>query len=212
MGNAPPKCRQPFKSKDLFLSGDNKMTTQGLLGFRYNDKDRLAYNHSDSQPDILGLKMLKELRDVEDWDKVRERMDGLVTVPETRRLNENSALAETEIRRYFPNLEYSNDPKNYYDLYQPLQGTLKPYLDGKLMFMPDATDFIYNSLHCEWAYIANLDTEKFEVWKGNQLEADSEDNRMSEEENRYGRDGGEYHQQQSDFRLGTGCRHRQTRN
>jgi hypothetical protein len=164
------------------------MTTQGLLGFRYNDKDRLAYNHSDSGPDILGLKVLKELRDVDNWDRVRERMDGLVTVPETRRLNENSALAETEIRRYFPNLEYSNDPKNYYDLYQPLQGTLKPYLDGKLMFMPDATDFIYNSLHCEWAYIANLDTEKFEVWKGNQLEADSEDNRMSEEENRYGRE------------------------
>ena len=32
------------------------------------------------------------------------------------------------------------------------------------MFMPDATDFIQNSLHCEWAYIANLDTREFEVW------------------------------------------------
>ena len=54
------------------------------------------------------------------------------------------------------------------------------------MFMPDASDFINNSLHCNWAYITNLDTEKFEIWKGNQLEPDSEDNRLVEEPNRYG--------------------------
>lgn len=161
------------------------MTTQGLLGFRHNDKDRLAYNHSDSHPDVLGMKVLRELREVEDWNVICERMDGLVNVPETRRLDENSSMAETEIRRYFPGLEYKGDPKNYYDLYQPLQGTLKPYLDGKLMFMPDATDFIYNSLHCEWTYIANLDTEQFEVWKGLQTKPDPE-NTYGQEPDRMG--------------------------
>ncbi len=118
------------------------MTTQGLLGFRDNDKDRLAYNHLESLPDMLGRKVLRELREVDDWNAVRERMDGMVNVPETRRLDENSSMAETEIRRYFPDLEYNGEPKNYYDLYQPLQGTLKSYLDGKLMFMPDASNLI----------------------------------------------------------------------
>jgi len=35
-----------------------------------NDKDRLAYNHSDSHPDVLGLKVLRELREVEDLNVV----------------------------------------------------------------------------------------------------------------------------------------------
>lgn len=161
------------------------MSTRGLIGFRHNDKDRLAYNHSDSHPDVLGLKMLRELREVEDWNVIRERMDGLVNVPETRRLDDHSSMAETEIRRYFPDLEYRSEPRNYYDLYQPLQGTLKPYLDGKLMFMPDATDFIYASLHCEWAYIANLDTSQFEIWKGLQTKP-NEKNPYGHEPDRMG--------------------------
>ncbi|VGO14090.1 hypothetical protein PDESU_02647 [Pontiella desulfatans] len=164
------------------------MTTQGLLGFRYREKDRLVYNHADSEPDLLGLRILHELRNVDDWNMARERIKNIVSIPETRKLDEHSCLAETEVRRHFPDLEYRTTPTDMYQLYQPLQGSLKPYLDGKLMFMPDASDFIHDSLHCEWAYIANLDTELLEVWKGNQLEPDSEDNRMSEEENRYGRE------------------------
>ena len=38
------------------------MTSQGLIGFRYRKKDRLVYNHADSEPDILGLRILHELR------------------------------------------------------------------------------------------------------------------------------------------------------
>jgi hypothetical protein len=48
------------------LSGENKMTTQGLLGFRYNDIDKLTYNHADSGPDTLGFRVLKELHAVDD--------------------------------------------------------------------------------------------------------------------------------------------------
>jgi len=54
--------------------------------------------------------------------------------------------------------------------------------------MLDASDFIRDSQHCEWSYIVNLDSEQFEVWKGNQLEPDSEDNRLVEEANRYGQE------------------------
>jgi len=161
------------------------MTTQGLTGFRYNEKDSLAYNHADSHPDTLGLNVLRELRDVDDWESVRDRVDGLITIPENRRLNEYTGMAESEVRRAFPNLKYDGNLQNIYDLYRPLQGTLKPYLDGNLMFMPDASDFIHNSGFCEWAYVANLDSAKYEIWKGRQTKPDPE-NRYGQEADRMG--------------------------
>ena len=164
------------------------MSDQGLIGFRFREQDKLAYNRSDSAPDKLGLQILHELRSVQSWDKVEDRVRDLIAIPESRPLDESSSLAETELRRHFPDLEYKSAPKNFHQLYQPLQGSLRPYLDSKLTFMPNASDFIYDSRHCDWAYIANLDTSQFEVWKGNQLEPDHEDNRLVEEENRYGKE------------------------
>ena len=161
------------------------MTTRGLTGFRYKEKDKLAYNHADSHPDSLGLKVLRELRDVKNWTAVRDRIGSLIPVPEQRKLDEHSSMAETEIRRAFPDLKYRYKPRNFYDLYQPLQGTLKPYMDGKLMFMPDSSDFINNSLFCEWAYVANLDSNKYEIWKGLQTKPDP-DNRYGLEADRMG--------------------------
>ena len=162
------------------------MSTRGLIGFRINDADKLAYNHTDSHPDTLGLRVLKELHAVDDWDAVRQRINSLHSIPESRRLNEHSSMAETEIRRHFQNLEHKGKPQDFYDLYQPLQGTLKPYLEGKLMFMPDASDFIYDSLFCEWAYIVNLDSKHFEIWKGLQTKPSQEDNRYGNEMDRIG--------------------------
>jgi len=111
------------------------MSTRGLIGFRANDTDKLIYNHADSHPDTLGLKVLRELREVDNWNVVLDRVESLVPIPEQRRLDEHSSMAEAEIRRAYPDLEYRGNPQNFYDLYQPLQGTLQPYLDGKLMFM-----------------------------------------------------------------------------
>ncbi len=134
---------------------------------------------------MLGLKVLRELRDVKNWSTVRDRIGSLIPVPEQRRLDEHSSMAETEIRRALPDLKYRYTSRNFYDLYQPLQGTLKPYMDGKLMFMPDSSDFINNSLFCEWAYVANLDSNKYEIWKGLQTKPDP-DNRYGQEVDRMG--------------------------
>ena len=75
-------------------------------------------------------------------------------------------LVETEFRRHMPDSSQVERPETMYDLYRPIQGTLEPYLDGRLTFVPTANDFIYNSRFCEWAYIANLDRDAFEVWRG----------------------------------------------
>ena len=164
------------------------MNSQGLIGFRIREQDKLAYNQSGSRPDMLGLKILNEIRSVNDWDAVKKRTEELTPVAETHRLDYFDDYPIAEIRRHFPDIAYARPPTDYHDLYQPLQGTLQPYLDGRLSFMPDASDFIRDSQHCDWAYIVNLDSEQFEVWKGNQLEPDSEDNRLIEEPNRYGQE------------------------
>lgn len=166
------------------------MSTKGLIGFRHNNADKLIYNHSDSHPDTLGLRVLRELRGVKNWNVVLDRIESLLPIPEQRQMGEHTSMAESEIRRAFPDLEYKGVPQNFYDLYQPLQGTLQPYLDGKLIFAPDASNFIYDSSHCDWAYIVNLDSDELEVWKGGQLDPDHEDNRWAEEKNRYGKEPG----------------------
>ena len=146
------------------------MTTQGLIGFRYRERDKLAYNGTNSEPDLLGLKLLHEVKHVHSWDKVKDRVRDLVALPEIRPLDDSTALAETELMRHFPDMEHKLAPRNVHQLYKPLQGSLSPYLGGRLTFMPDASDFIHDSRYCKWAYIVNLDTDQFEVWKGNQRE------------------------------------------
>lgn len=158
------------------------MTTRGLIGFRYQNTDKLTYNHSDSHPDSLGKRVLEELRSVPDWTPVRERVRSLVRIPDTRLLSEHDDMIRAEIRRHFPETYQADNPKDYYDLFRPFQGTLAPYLEGRLSFIPVANEFIYNSLHCEWAYIANLDSGALEVWRGLQRKA------SHEAEQRYGQE------------------------
>jgi len=151
------------------------MTTSGLIGFRYHETDKLAYNATASEPEHLGIKLLQELQQVEDWEVVKERVGSLVAVADCRQLGPHDGMAVTEIRRHFPALRYQGMPVDYYKLFEPLQGSLQPYLDGRLRFLPDASDFIYDSLHCHWAYIVNLDSHEFEVWKGQQTEPSNQE-------------------------------------
>ena len=79
--------------------------------------------------------------------------------------------------------EQLNIPKEYWDLtvgkgtaddwyclLRNAQGTIEPYYNGTLRYMMNSPTFIKDSLFCEWAYIVNLDTMKFEIWRGFQKE------------------------------------------
>ncbi len=150
------------------------MSTRGLIGFYHKETDKLTYNHSDSYPEFLGKNILSELKEVSDWGLIKDRVENLVAIPDSRVITDNDALVRSEIRRHFDGNYQVNNPKDYYSLFKPFQGRLKPYLDGKLTFMATANDFVYDSLFCEWAYIVNLDTQKFEVWRGIQSKPDLE--------------------------------------
>ena len=70
-----------------------------------------------------------------------------------------------KIKRYTENLDFDSfmsDDKTetFYSLEDFWRGEKKETL------IYDDTSFLYNSLFCEWAYIINLDKNKFEVYKG----------------------------------------------
>jgi hypothetical protein len=58
------------------------MSMRGRIKFRYHKTDQLAYNHADSDPDYLGRNILKELKAVADWEKVKDRIHSLVPINE----------------------------------------------------------------------------------------------------------------------------------
>ena len=101
------------------------MSTRGLIGFRYQGSDKLAYNHADSYPDVLGKRILEELKGVSDWGPVKERIGSLVPIPENRRIEEIDGMITAEIRRHFPTSKHQQNPSDCYDLFQPMQGSFK---------------------------------------------------------------------------------------
>lgn len=162
------------------------MSTRGIYGFHVNGTDKLAYNHADSYPQQLGLNILGELSAINDWNHVKQLASDLIPIHETRPLDTSSEIFQAELRRHYDGLKAVKQPTNFYDLMQPLQGKLEPYLSGKLSFMATANEFIDDSLFCEWGYIANLDSHQLEVHRGLQKVPPSPDSRYQGESERAG--------------------------
>ena len=53
------------------------MGTRGVIGFRIDDKDKVMYNHMDSYPEYLGVKILEDIDEIISLDVSK-------TVKETR--------------------------------------------------------------------------------------------------------------------------------
>ena len=138
------------------------MSTRGALGFYKNGNTKATYNHSDSYPSYLGVHLLKELRGFS-IEKLNDAFKNIIMV------NEDDVPTDADIKQYskYANEGVSTGKKTeWYVLLRASQGSLKPYISGEIQHMIDGADFLKDSLFCEWAYIVNLDTNKFEVWKG----------------------------------------------
>lgn len=138
------------------------MSTRGALGFRIDSKDKVTYNHCDSYPEYLGVKILDFIKN-HSIDEMKEIANNIQLV------ENNSIPSEEQIaiceKAGFVNLQVSNKSKNdWYCLLRDSQGDLSSY--KKVPFMLNYIDFLYDSLFCEWAYIINLDENVFEVYKG----------------------------------------------
>lgn len=142
------------------------MGTRGLVGFRIDGEDRLSYNHYDSYPSELGVKVVDFLQSINSLAQVKAQVRQLKLV------TEDMAPTEAEIAALGPWSDLSvgeGKPTDWYCLLRQCQGDLKATLEAGYMLVNN--EFINDSLFCEWAYIINLDTEKLEIYKGFQTKA-----------------------------------------
>lgn len=163
------------------------MGTRGVIGFRIDDKDKVMYNHMDSYPGYLGVKILEDIDEIISLDvsktvketrinKLKENVRNIRLIEEEE---ENLSPVDIEWAKQhgFANFNVGGKEISWYQLLRGLQGNLIDCLKHSVML--DAKDFIKDSLFCEWGYIINLDSLELEVWEGFQTEP-AEGNRYGE--------------------------------
>lgn len=148
------------------------MGTRGAIIFVIDGAEKVCYNHFDSYPDGLGSKMLSWLQDaVKDLPAVKDSARNLKMV------DEDTAPTAEEIAKLahlsWNKAEHGGEAdlregQQWYDLLHQTQG--EPAMILESGYNADAHDFVYDSLFCEWAYVVDLDEDRFEVYRGFQTE------------------------------------------
>lgn len=157
------------------------MSTRSLTCVVKDGKYKVAqYGHWDGYPSGLGCDLLNFLKNY-DIEKFKEKVNNCVL--------RTSEEFEEIIKKFslFPSDEaYSEFLKQY----PYLDDELSPY--GILVAIYNSTndvdlmnslDFAKNGLFCEWAYVIDLDNNKFEVYTGFHQGDVPEDNRFGNEFN-----------------------------
>jgi len=143
---------------------------RGVAGFYY-DKPMLIYQNENAEPEKLGVNILSELRTYnlgESLSFIRKSVLGdLFSADEADPASERLKL---RFMQHFPLELVRRNAKTMYDLFEPLQGTLKPYIDGLVDYYPDGSDFVGDSHFCKWGYVLNVDKEQFEILRGDQTD------------------------------------------
>lgn len=139
------------------------MSTRGAIGFKLDQKEVIFYNHSDSYPDWLGKNMVEYVRSVADWNEIREQVLAFQPV------QEGDVPMKEQIDKAYElgtiNLMVSNQSESdFYCLTRNAQGNLG--LQLALGFGETSSEFLLDSLFCEYAYIINLDTMELEFYEG----------------------------------------------
>jgi len=136
------------------------MSTRGAIGFRKDNIDKIAYNHSDSYPNYLGVSIVEFIK-LTPINEIRDIADRIILV------QDDETPTPTQIKKcmkYFDAKIGSGKIDDWYCLLRDTQGSLSAYKD--IPYMIDSHDFMSDSVFCEWAYIINLDTEMLEIYKG----------------------------------------------
>ena len=141
------------------------MGTRGCYGFRKNGVDKLTYNHWDSYPDCLGYDVAEFCKNTS-IAEMNEIFDKIVLVDE---MGKPTKKQIDECIKFYNEGVSTGSVEDWYCLLREAQGDLNAYKSG-LKYMIDSSDFIQDSLFCEYAYIINLDTNCLEFWVGFQKE------------------------------------------
>ena len=150
------------------------MSTRGVIGFRLNGVDKLTYNHSDSYPSYMLVKLLKEIKDngalFFDIERLKKIVNGIklvsegknATVVQMKKLDKWCKDKQVVLNDFGVG---DNGSKEWYCLLRKAQGSFVSYFNG-LPYMLDSIDYTHDSLGCEWGYVLNLDDMTLEIYEG----------------------------------------------
>ena len=152
------------------------MGTRGLYGFRKNGVDKTTYNHFDSYPDGLGADVINFIKkhSIDELEKFYNRIQ-MVQEDATPTKEEIKTCVDAGLCDLSVSKQSTND---WYCLLRNIQGSLDALYNSPVAYMIDNSDFIKDSLFCEYAYIINLDENVLEYYEGFQARPDKD--------NRYG--------------------------
>lgn len=157
------------------------MSTRGFIGWKIDGKVTLTYNHSDSYPSWLGVRVADQLRarlgeivdselslfpqDLQDASTVLI-LGAQFRAVETFTENQRLSRATKERLLGFHNGQVSTGEDNY-SLTRRMHGDFAAILDTGLA-MRTHKDWALDSLFCEWGYLVNFDlpVPSLEVYKG----------------------------------------------
>ena len=149
------------------------MGTRGLYGIRKNEIDKTTYNHYDSYPEWLGKNMVEFCATTSE-EEMNKIYDKIIMVDESDKPT-NEEIAFCIANGLYDERVSSRSVEDWYCLLRKAQGEISVLKDlinkNDKAYMIDNSDFIEDSLFCEYAYIINLDTHCLEFYEGFQHEA-----------------------------------------
>lgn len=139
------------------------MGTRGFITFVADGQEKTAYNHWDSYPEGLGIKVLEFLREaVKDPEALGQAIRGLRVVdgdtkPTAEDIEQLAEFADTGVS--------SGRIDEWYVLLRETQGSPAAILRAGVI--EDSSDFPLDSLFAEWGYVIDLDGDGWlEVYEG----------------------------------------------
>ena len=150
------------------------MGTRNLTIVHKNDEYKVAqYGQWDGYPEGLGATLLKFLKNV-NMDSFRNVIDNVSFY--TKEELEDIDKYIDDMRKDIPNYEWQ---RYFPHLSRDCGGDILDLITFKgVNKVNNSIDFAADSLFCEWAYVIDLDINKFEIYKGFNKEELSSDERF----------------------------------
>lgn len=144
------------------------------IGFQSNQEIKATYSHWGSHPSQNGKKISDFLSQLsaEQLSRLKSRARDIQWV------SAKNAPSPDEIKRYKPfagfKEVYPGKLDDWFFLLHKTQGVagLVYLLTGQLDHFVDNTNFLNDSLMCEWGYIINFDAHTLDVYEGLQITPD----------------------------------------
>lgn len=146
------------------------MGTRGFIGFVVDGVEKIAYNHWDSYPSSLGVKMAAWLReqavdgDAMGLEGTRLRASLLTMVTDETPIT--TEVLEKCSRWLDTSVGGRTEPgkPTWYQLLRDTQGDPEAMLEAG--YAEDSSEFPYDATFCAWGYLVDFDHHTFEVYKG----------------------------------------------